>query len=256
MKRITLTIWLVVFSVASAMSQINHYILQAVERDNITYLYMNPQEYGRLGDVGKNALIKAAANQYKATYICVISAYNTELWLLDKDTMEMVDSWDKDSVLSISGNAKKNDDQKRSLQHPWFFNISGAISTDNFFEQYQRTSTYNAYGRIGCYLLGGRWDFAISGIIGYYKAPEQVKGTYNNSLGVDTRLYILKGKAVNPFAGVGVAYAFSDVESSVTIPLSAGLSIPVSSKGCLDFCYQYNKVTKSAIVIGYTYMHK
>ena len=256
MKRILLTLWLAVFSISSVMSQINHYVIEKIERDSITYLYMNPKEYERLDDIGKAALLKAAANQYQASSICVVSAHNTELWLLDKGAMKMVDSWNKDSVKALSGNTKKQDNQKRSLQHPWFFNISGSISTDNIFEEYQKTKTYNAYGRIGCYLLGGRWDFALSGIIGYCKPSGQSKGYYNNSIGVDTRLYILKGKAVNPFAGVGVAYATNNGESSVTIPLSAGLSIPINGKGCIDFCYQYNKVTKSAFVFGYTHMHK
>ena len=246
-----------VFSITSVMSQINHYIIQKIEYDSITYLYMNPKEYEKLDDVGKTALLKIAANQYQVTSICVISAYNTELWLLDKGVMKMVDSWNKDSVKALSSNTKKQDDQKRSLQHPWFFNISGAISTSGVFDlYYKRAKYYNAYGRLGCYLLGGRWDFALSGIIGYCKPSGQAKGYYSNSLGVDTRLYILRGKAINPYAGVGVAYAIGENESSVTIPLTAGLSIPVAAKGCIDFCYQYNKVTKSAIVMGYTYMNK
>ena len=239
------------------MSQVNNYIIHVEKHDNVAYLYVNPQEYEKLEDINKNSLLKAAANQHQISSICVISAHNTELWLLDKGVMKKVDSWNKDSASALSSRTQKKDDQKRSLQHPWFFNISGALTTGNVFDNKNGVAiTYNAYCRFGCYLLGGRWDLALNGILGYSKPSKEAKGSYSNSIGVDTRLYILKGKAVNPFAGVGVAYAFGDGEASVTIPLSAGLSIPISSKGCLDFSYQYNKVTKSAIVIGYTHMHK
>ena len=171
--------------------------------------------------------------------------------------MKMVDAWNKDSVKPLPSKTKKQDDQIRSLQHPWFFNISGALTTGNVFDLYYNgAKTYNVYGRLGCYLLGGRWDLALSGIIGYNKPSKDATGTYSNSIGVDTRVYMLQSKAINPFAGVGVAYASSNGESSVTIPISAGLSIPVAGKGCIDFCYQYNKVTKSAFVFGYTHMHK
>lgn len=259
MKRIVFTLLLIITTIINVMSQNNHYIYKIVKRPNIdvVYLYANPKTYDLLDDIGKAKMVQNVANQYHAASIYVICAHDAELWLPSGDTMKKVDSWNKDSVKHLSGKTKKQDDQIRSLQHPWFFNISGALTTGDVFDLYYNGAiTYNAYGRLGCYLLSGRWDLALSGIIGYTKPSKDEEGSYSYSAGLDTRVYILKGKTINPFAGVGVAYATSNGESSVTIPLSAGLSIPVAGRGCIDFCYQYNKVTKSAFVLGYTYMHK
>lgn len=258
MKKALLTIWLVVVSVASVMSQTNHYIFHDEQQGNMVYLYMNSEKYWKLDDAGKMAVLKSGMNKYEVNIICVIDAHDVELWQMVDDTLILLDSWNKNSVKTLPSNKNKKEDQRRSLQHPWFFNLSGAINYSISDGLYVTSSTlsYNAYARLGCYLLKGRWDLALSGIIGYNKPSKDAIGTYSNSIGVDTRVYILKGKAINPFAGVGLAYAFGGSESSVTVPLTAGLSIPVKGKGCIDFCYQYNNVTKSAIIVGYTYMHK
>lgn len=255
-----LTFWLVIASVISAVSQTNNCVIHVEKYDYSVCVYVNPEEYSRLSDVEKTTFVKTQAVQYEVNSISVVVAYDVELWQFEDDTVKKIDTWNKNVVTTLSGNTKET--HRRSLQHPWFFNLSGAINLsvdDGIVNEVIATSStlsYNAYSRLGCYLLKGRWDVALSGMLGYSKPSIDEKGSYSYSVGVDTRVYILKGKAINPFAGVGVAYATSNDETSVTIPLSAGLSIPVKGKGCIDFCYQYNKVTKGALVIGYTYMHK
>lgn len=233
----------------------NTYVAQFKEQENILYLYMNPPEYKWLSDISKVALINKEATKHDAQMVYVIYAYKGELWQKINGTMTMIDSWDKESVTTLQD--QKQNASIRSIQHPWFFNLSGALNhVDGGVTNDNPSRTfYNAYCRVGCYLLSGRWDFAINGNIGYSKTFNEIKGSYSNSIGVDSRVYILKGKSVNPFAGIGLAYASSGNDSSVTVPLTAGLSIPVKGKGCIEFCYQYNKVTKSAIIAGYTYMH-
>lgn len=258
MKRVLLIFWMIVMSVISAMSQTNNYVVQVEERESKVYVYTNPQEYVRLSDIGKTALLKKEASKYDVKTICVVCGNIVELWQLDGNTLTKVDSWDKDSVATLSGRQKTSASYRRSLKHPWFFNFGGALNYNITDDVYTTSSTlsYNAYGRLGFYLLKGRWDAAINCLIGYNKTKNDSKGSYSNSIGVDTRVYILRGKSINPFAGIGVAYAFGGGESSVTLPITAGLSIPVKGKGSIDFCYQYNKVTKSAFIVGYTYMHK
>lgn len=252
MKKILLTLGMVVIFVVNVMSQVNHYVVSVETRDNMAYLYVDPKAYENLDDLGKVALLKATANQYHVSSFCVICSHVTELWQTFGDTIEMIDSWDKDNTTPLK--AKRF---QRSIEHPWFFNLSGAVgmSISPESESNILSGTVSGCGRIGCYILKGRWDLALNGLVGYNISDED-DGSYSNSVGVDTRVYILKGKAINPFAGIGLAYAFGSDQSSYTIPISAGMSISVMQNGFIDLCYQYNNVTKSSFIIGYTYMHK
>lgn len=252
MKKVILILFVIAISVTSSMSQTtNHYVIQKESYNDIMCIYMDPVEYGRLSEIGKNALIKKETKEIEVKNVYVISGHKSELWQKTNGSVVMVDSWDMDIAESLltSGNTPT---AGRSLQHPWFFNISGALGS----VKSEGSSTFNiyGYGRLGCYLFKGRWDLAINGLLGYSTIKGREEGTSSSSFGIDTRVYILKGKAFNPFAGVGLAYSSSAGESSFTIPVSAGASIPVSGKGCIDVCYQYNKVTKSAFIVGFTRM--
>lgn len=252
MKKAILILFVMAISVTSSMSQTtNHYVIQTEPHDDIMYIYMDPIEYGRLSEIGKNALIKRETRENDVKNVYVISGHNRELWQKTNGLVVMVDSWDMDTAESLlaSGDSPSTG---RSLQHPWFFNISGALGS----VKSEGSSTISVYGysRLGCYLFKGRWDLALNGLLGYSKIIGKNEGTKSSSFGIDTRVYILKGKVINPFAGVGLAYSSNGGESSLTIPVSAGASIPVSGKGCIDACYQYNKVTKSTIIVGFTHM--
>ena len=252
MKKAILTLFLITTSVVAVMSQTtNNYVAHTVIHKDIVYLYMNPGEYGLLSEIGKNSLIKRETREINVKNVYVISGHNGELWQKEDGSVKMIDSWDMDKAetLLVSGKAPSTG---RSLQRPWFFNISGAFG----LVKSDGVSTINiyGYGRIGCYLLKGRWDLALNGLFGYSKIRGENEGTKSSSFGIDTRVYVLKGKAFNPFAGVGLAYSSSGGESSFTIPVSVGASIPIKGKGCIDVCYQYNKVTKSTIIVGYTHM--
>lgn len=229
----------------------SNYVIRTEIHKGILYLYMDPVEYGRLSEIGKNTLIRTETREKDVKNVYVISGHTGELWQKTNELVKMVDSWDMDKAeaLSVSGNPVSTG---RSLQRPWFFNISGAWG----FVKSGGSTTINiyGYGRLGCYLLKGRWDLALNGLLGYSKIRGENEGTKNSSFGIDSRVYILKGKAFNPFAGIGLAYSSSSGESSFTIPFSAGTSIPIKGNGCIDACYQYNKVTKSTIIVGYTHM--
>ena len=97
---------------------------------------------------------------------------------------------------------------------------------------------------------------ACNCLIGYNKNGKDTEGSFNNSIGADTRIYLLKGKIINPFTGFGMAYAFGGDEPTITFPVSTGFSIPVKGKGCIEFNYQYNKATGGVFMAGYTYMHQ
>lgn len=256
MKRMILTILMIVMGVIEGASQTNQFVNHVEKQGNTVYLYMNTQEFLKLTDESQKLIIKMTANQNDAKSVCVILGYEVELWQMEGDTLSKIDEWDKNVIKTLS-NDKKTISQ-RGRRFPWFFNISGSINyfSGSILSTEPSTLTYNAYGRVGCYLLKGRWDMALNLVIGYNKARGETKGSYSNSFGIDTRVYILKGKAINPFVGVGLAYATGREESSFTVPITAGLSIPVKGKGCIDLCYQYNRVTKSAFIVGYTFMHK
>ena len=254
MKKVLLVLWLSISTVLNVMSQTSgNYVFYDEIHDNVLYLYMNPTEYSALSDTGKATLVKGEAKKHQVQTVYVICAYEGELWLMKNGSMQKTDSWDKNTVSMLQGNKKVA--SGRSLEHPWFFNISGAFDTP---KSSLITFTVSGYGRIGCYLLNGRWDLALNCLIGYNKIVSITdninEDIFNGSIGIDTRVNILKGKAVNPFAGLVLSYASSNGESSFTIPVSVGMSIPILGKSCLDVCYQYNKVTKSAIIVGYTYM--
>lgn len=252
MKKAILTLFLIATSVIAVMSQTtSDYVFRVVTHKDIVCIYMNPEEYGLLSEIGKNVLVKRETREISVKNVYVISGHNGELWQKEDGSVKMIDSWDMDKAeaLSVSGNAPSTG---RSLQRPWFFNISGAfgmVKSDGAF-----SINLYGYGRVGCYLLKGRWDIAVNGLLGYSTTKGSTGGIKSSSFGIDTRVYILKGKAINPFAGVGLAYSSSGGESSFTIPISAGASIPIKGKGCIDACYQYNKVTKSTIIVGYTHM--
>ena len=252
MKKAILTLFLIATCVISAMSQtVSNYVVHSEVQNDIMYLYMDPLEYERLSEIGKNTLVNRETKGNDVKSIYVISGHNGELWQNINGSVNMIDSWNMDKVeeFSVSGVASSTG---RSLQRPWFFNISGALGS----VKSDGAIAMNIYGcgRVGCYLLKGRWDLAVNGLLGYSKIRGSEEGFKSNSFGIDTRGYIMKGKAVNPFAGVGLAYSSSGGESSFTIPVSAGASIPIKGKGCVDACYQYNKITKSAIIVGYTHM--
>lgn len=248
MKRILLIIWFIGATVANTMSQTtNECINKSLEQGNLLYLYMKPNEYKLLSDISKATIISKEVARHQVQGVYVVCDNESELWQKTDVSIRMIDAWDKNKTKRFL----------RSIEHPWFFNLSMAIgmslspeSESNLFSM-----TASGFGRFGCYLLKERWDLALNGLIGYHIDDED-DGSFSSSVGVDTRVYILKGKAINPFAGIGVALATSNGEASFTIPLSAGLNIPVTGKGCIDFCYQYNKVTKSTFIIGYTYMHR
>lgn len=256
MKKAILIFGLVIISVISATSQTNNCVIQVVEHKNHIYAYMDPQDYTSRSNNEKISLINNLAQQYNTTVVCVIYAHNSELWRSEHGTMKKVDSWDLDSINNQSTPKKK--ENRRSLQHPWFFNLScsfnyyvgGSVLNPTSTEY----TTINAYCRFGFFMLKGRWDLAVNGMVGFIKADEENPGNLSYTVGADTRVYILKGKIINPFLGIGVSYAFGEnVEPSVTIPFSAGISIPISSEtGCFDISYQYNNVTKSMFMFGYT----
>lgn len=253
MKRVLLIIWLIGTTVANTMSQITDGCVEKHEKQGkLLYLYMNPNEYKSLSGNSKMTLITEEATKHQVQAVYVVCDHEGELWQMADNSMKMIDSWDKDNATPFK--VKKF---FRSIEHPWFFNLSGAIGMSISPESKSNviSGTASGCGRIGCYLLKGRWDLALNGLVGYHFGDEN-NGSYSNSIGVDTRVYILKGKAINPFAGVGLAYAFGGGQSSFTIPISAGMSISVKRNGFIDLCYQYNNVTKSSFIIGYTYMHK
>lgn len=252
MKKAILILLLVASCATAAMSQAtSNYVIHSEIQKDILYLYMNPIEYGQLSDIGKNKIIERETRKNVVRSAYVIIGHKGELWQKTDGAFVMVDSWDMDEAEALSVSSKKSS-TGRSLERPWFFNISGAIGTIKS-ESSLLINIYG-YGRVGCYLYKGRWDLAINGLFGYSKIRGEKEGSKSSSFGVDTRGYILKGKTVNPYAGVGLAYSSSGGESSVTIPISAGMSIPINGKGCIDACYQYNKVTRSTIIVGYTHM--
>lgn len=246
---------LFVAALINARSQTtDNYVVWVMEHKEIVYLYMNPLTYGQLSEIGKNALIERETKELNVKHIYVIIGHGGELWQKTNDMVKMIDSWDMDKP-SLTLTPVHTSSKGRSLQHPWFFNISGAVGMNLPLEG-KMSMNYNIYGRFGCYLLKGRWDLGLNLLLGYYKTAKESKGSFSNSISVDSRVYILKGKAVNPFAGLGLGYAFGSGQSSFTIPVSAGMSIPITKNGFIDLCYQYNNVTKSSFIIGYTYMHK
>lgn len=257
MKRMILILLMIVMGVIEGVSQTNHFVYHVDKQGNTAYAYMNTQEFVKLSDESRQLIIKMVANQNDAKSVCVVCGYEVELWQVEGDALKKIDSWDKDA-LELLPNKNSNQDWGKRRRLPWFFNISGALNyySGGITSTEPSTLNYNAYGRLGCYLLKGRWDIGLNLVIGYNKLRGETKGSYNNTFGIDTRVYILKGKAVNPFAGIGLAYAKGGDESSFTVPVTAGLSIPVNKRGCIDACYQYNKVTKSAFIVGYTFMHK
>ena len=255
MKRILFIIWLSITPFLDLMSQSpGQYVIHSEKHNDMVYLYMNPQAYELLSDVNKTALIKKEAAQHQVQTVYVICGYEGELWQTTNDSATMIDSWDKETASYLPGEGVTT--SPRSLEHPWFFNISGALSRRKDIGATSSSSQlfFNAYARVGCYLYKGKWDLALNGLIGYNKASSDSKGSFSSSIGVDSRAYILSGKRVNPFAGIGLAYASNGGVSSFTIPISAGFSIPIKKKGCIDFCYQYSKVTNSVVIAGFTYM--
>lgn len=254
MKQTLLIIFLISLSAINMMSQTtNTYVNKYERQGNLLYLYMNTNEYKSLSDDGKANLVTKEASKHQVQTVYVIYDYDGELWQMADNSMEMIDSWDKDHITLAKGKRFI-----RSIEHPWFFNISGAINYDAGGIRGNNPSNvyFNAYGRSGCYLLKGRWDLGLNLLLGYNKNSEESKGSFTGSISMDSRVYILKGKAVNPFAGLGFGYAFGSGQSSFTIPISAGMSISIKENGFIDLCYQYNNVTKSSIIVGYTYIHK
>lgn len=253
MKRILFIILLSLITAVNAVSQTSgHCVIQTEKHDNILYLYMNPQEYGLLSDVNKTALIAQEAANHQVQTVYVISAYDGELWQMADNSMTKIDSWNKETASLLPG--AKNGTSPRSLEHPWFLNFSGALSRRKDLGTGNSSQfLFNTYGRAGCYLYKGKWDLALNVMLGYQKNKDS-KGSFSGSIGVDSRVYFLKGKTVNPFAGIGLAYASSGGTSSFTLPISVGMSVPVRNKGCIDICYQYSKVTSSAFIAGFTYM--
>lgn len=257
MRKAILIMCLFVAALTSARSQTtDNYVVQIMEHKEIVYLYVNPLTYGQLSEIGKNTLIERETKELNVKHFYVINGHSGELWQKTNGSVKLVDSWNMDKPSSTL-TPVHTPSKSRSLQHPWFFNISGAFGMA-VPKSSPTTITFSGYGRIGCYLLNDRWDLALNGLIGYNKivsiSDNINEDFFNGSIGVDTRGYVLKGKAVNPFVGMGLSYASSNGESSFTIPVSVGMSIPILGKSCLDVCYQYNKVTKSAIIVGYTYM--
>ena len=254
MKKILLTLCLLLPTLF-ASAQINRQVVLYAEKNgNMLYLYMNPEEYSTLQDHKKSELISVEAEAQQVSTVYVINNHQGELWHEQSHGhFWMVDSWDKDQLsemTTIKGLAQR---PERSLKHPWFFNVSGALTTMK--EMYY----LNLYGRLGFFLMKGRWDFAMNTLLGYSKprgTETNTKGTFNNSIGFDTRVYFpIRPVNVNPFVGVGMSYAFGGGEKSVVFPVSAGVNIPLW-KGCFDACWQYDKLNKHVFVIGYTFMFK
>lgn len=249
-----MTLWLV-FSFLFVVAQTKENPVVHVEKNGeLLCVYMNSRDYDKLSELEKKSLVKSQANKYDATTIYVISSHRGELWQENSSgNMTIVDTWNKNAVPVLQDNNYKQM-PTRSLEHPWFFNVSGALG-------YNTPSIYfNLYGRYGFYLLKGKWDLAANCLIGYSKSirpsDSGTKGSFSNSIGVDTRWYFpLKKTNINPFAGLGISYAFGGGNKSFTIPISAGVNIPLW-KGCLDACWQYDKVNKSIFMVGYTFIFK
>lgn len=249
MKRIFLTLWFVL-SFLSAVAQTNEkYVVHVEKNGNLLYVYMNPDEYDKLPDKDKKVLVKSEANNNNVTSVYVISAHHGELWQeTTEGVINRVDSWDTNTVAMLPDNNFKQM-PARSLKHPWFFNVSGALcfNSPNFY--------FNLYGRYGFFLRDGKWDLAANLLIGYNKSKGS-KGSFSNSIGVDSRMYFpMKRMNINPFVGVGMSFAFGGGNKSFVMPTSLGLNVPLW-KGCLDACWQYDKVNKNVLIIGYTFMFK
>lgn len=254
MKKILLILWLSIVAALNVMSQTSG--SYAMKRDDILYLYMNPHDYAGLSEADKKTFLETKAGEFDVKTVYVVCAYKGELWQIVNGTLQKTDSWDKDASFVPQEGIKET--SVRSLKHPWFVNVSGVLGVSSGDVIYDSSPGYiNVSGslRAGCYLLKGRWDLAFNFLGGYNKTfGSDEKGSFNGSVGLDTRGYILKGKAVNPFVGVGASYSFGDGESSFNIPVSAGLNIPVRSRGCIDVSYQWSKATKSVVIVGWTVM--
>ena len=200
MKRIQILLLLSMTTILNAMSQKpGQYVIYTEKHDNIVYLYMNPKEYRLLSDISKTALTEREAVKNQVQTVYVICAYESELWQMTNNSMTKIDSWNKENVTTLQSNS--NTTSPRSLENPWFFNISAALSRQKDTENIGNPSQlyFNAYGRVGCYLYKRRWDLALNGMIGYNKSSDDNNSSFSNSIGVDSRVYFLKGNTVHPF---------------------------------------------------------
>lgn len=263
MKKLLL-IFCLTFTVLSAYTQSDDSCIVYSEKHNeVLYLYMNPDCYNKLSELYKMALIESEAEKNSVKFISVVNAHKIELWSV-YDGTRIIDKWDKNNVEYKTYDNNENG-AVRSLKHPWFFNISGSMAftkNDNMFY-------LTGYGRIGFYLLKGRWDLAVNNVLSYSKEMmnhvrvengqvihDELKHSFTGSFGVDTRVYFpIKSINTSPFVGVGLARTYGDGNKSTAIPVSLGLSVMVK-RGSIDACYQYEKTTNGIFVVGYTFMLK
>jgi len=256
--RKTMLIFGLIFMVLRSFGQTDGSCVVHVEKhEKILYLYMNPQQYDKLPDTNKKSIIKTEAEKNSVKSVYVISEHRGELWNISYNFVNMVDSWNMNDAL---GSSNDNKTVRRSLEHPWFINFSGSFSCSGpMVKEGNDYVNFNTYGRFGFFLLKNRWDLAVNCLIGYNKvlgSQSENKGSFSNSIGFDTRVYFpLKQIKISPFVGLGMAYAFGGGNKSFTIPISVGINVPLK-KGCVDVCWQYDKVNKSMFVVGYTFMLK
>lgn len=253
MKRVLLTIWMVLLTIYVLAQKENYGVIHIEQNDGVVCLYMDPHVYKTMSEEAKKELIKSNANKYAVKIVNVINNHTVELWRVYYIGAMLVDSWDMNSTDSNMEKMKTTNNPVRSIEHPWFFNISGSMSAIN-------TVTINGYGRIGFFLMKGRWDMAVNGLVSCLKTSTTSDGDkteYSYSLGCDTRVYFpIKSIKTSPFIGLGVSKLFDNEENESTIiPMSLGVSIK-TKKGSIDITYQYEKTMSSVFVIGYTFMLK
>ena len=251
MKRVLLTIWLVLLTISVLAQKDNHGVIHVEQNDGVVCL--DSHVYSTMSEETKKELIKSNANKYAVKIVNVITNHTVELWRVYYIGAMLVDSWDMNSTDSNMEKMKTTNYPVRNIEHPWFVNISASMSTIN-------TVTINGYGRIGFFLMKGRWDMAVNGLVSCVKTSTVAEGDrsdYSYSLGFDTRVYFpIKSIKTSPFIGVGASKYFDDEKNETTvIPVSLGISI-TTKKGCFDITYQYDKTMSSVFVIGYTCMLK
>lgn len=265
-----LSLFCLLIMATTALSQSNDArIVHSEKHNDMLYLYMKPDCYTKMSETEKRELVKSEANKNGVKLVNVFGVYKVELWRVNSNKATKIDMWDKNDI--VQSDKGDNHGTIRSLKHPWFFNISGAISmkNHNIHDAFSPESTYcSGYVRIGCYLLKGRWDLAINNILSYSSTEETVikegmekaehkeEISFNGSFGVDTRVYFpIKSMKISPFVGVGLARSYGDGNKATTIPVSGGLCIMLK-RGSVEGCYQYEKTTKGIFIIGYTFILK
>ena len=254
------------FLFLSTIAQNNDKRIVYVEKyDSVLYLYVNPDKYNKMSENNKKEMIKSEADKHSVKMINVINHHKIELWRIYYNDINLVDMWDTNNIDCQMQQKSAETNVVRSLNHPWFFNVSGSIAfKDKWFYA-------NGYSRIGFYLLKGIWDLAVNYMIAYSKEMynyddyevidchavyRPLRSSSNSSFGVDTRVYFpFKKIRFNPFVGLGVSRSSASNNSAWTVPVSVGFSIP-TKKGCIDVNYQYDKVIEGTFVVGYTFMLK